>query len=313
MSEIERLQEITRTLRAPGGCEWDRAQDYRSMRRYVLEETYELIHAIESQDFENLVEELGDLLFHVFFFAEMGAEEDSPERRFDLEDIARGISDKLVRRHPHVFGDVQVSGVGEILKNWDEIKANEKKNQKQAQQGGSSTENDARSSAIPAKTGRELPVLMRSEKIQKKAAKLGFDWREPGNAAPTDGAPTASHAKSAGALAAARSVLKKVEEELAEVAAEIDRLESTGQSPRDAAPDMQSRLEDEIGDVFFSVVNLARHLRVEPEGSAHRANEKFLRRFHAMEAIAADRGLNFAALDEAQLDELWQQAKRVPA
>ncbi|MEQ9363161.1 MAG: nucleoside triphosphate pyrophosphohydrolase [Leptospirales bacterium] len=300
MSQLERLKEITRTLREPGGCEWDREQDYRSMRRYILEETHELIHAIEQGDFENLVEELGDVLFHVFFFARMGEEQD----RFSLEDIARGISDKLVRRHPHVFGDVQVNGVGEILKNWDEIKAREK-------QG---SEDPQKASAVPAKTGRELPALMRAEKIQKKAARVGFDWRDAPSASSKSPAPNVASLDLSGvASSTLRAIFGKVQEELEEVAREIQQLESAGQPIKDAAPETRARLEEEVGDVFFSVVNLARHLKVEPETSVNRANEKFLRRFHAMEALAARRNLDFAALNEEQLDELWTQAKRAPS
>lgn len=289
MSELKRLQEITRTLREPGGCEWDREQDYRSMRRYVLEETHELIYAIEQGDFDNLVEELGDLLFHVFFFAQMGEEQD----RFTLEDIARGISDKLVRRHPHVFGDVQVTGVGEILKNWDEIKALEKS-------GVNSVA--VRTSAIPPKTGMELPALMRAEKIQKKASRVGFDWR--------DTSPASDVAAAGDPSRRLEAVLRKVHEELDELTVEMKTLTDSGTSPAEAPRDLRTRLEDEMGDVLFSVVNLARHLKIEPETSVNRANEKFLRRFHSMEDLAADQGLEFASLSEDQLDDLWNQAKR---
>lgn len=314
-SQLERLKDITRTLRAPGGCEWDRAQDYRSMRRYVLEETYELIHAIEQDDFENLVEELGDLLFHVLFFAQMGSE----EGRFDLEDIAREIGDKLVRRHPHVFGDVQVDGVGEILKNWDEIKAQEKRDKgNHGVQAGSADEAAAsagpgRESAIPGGTGRELPALMRAEKIQKKASKVGFDWRlNSGSESDADASSAAlsqSNAGAAGRTIVPEGVIQKVHEELEELAVELANLSEAGHGIVDAPAAARERLEDEIGDVFFSVVNLARHLKVEPESSVNRANEKFLRRFHSMEALAASQGLDFATLDETQLDALWEQAK----
>ena len=266
MSELERLQQITRTLREPGGCEWDREQDYRSMRRYVLEEVHELVHAINTGDIENLVEELGDLLFHVFFFARMGEE----EGRFNLEDVARGIADKLVRRHPHVFGEVQVDGVGQILENWEAIKAAEKSQPN----AGESAEPV---SAIPAKTGRELTALMRAEKIQKKASKVGFDWRD------------------------VRGVLEKLHEEIQELSAELA-------GTNDNAPDPE-RLEDELGDVLFCAVNLARHLKVEPETALSQSNDKFLRRFHCMERIAAEAGQDFAQLSEEQLDQLWNQAK----
>ena len=272
-SQLERLKEITRTLRAPGGCEWDRAQDYRSMRRYVLEETYELIHAIEQEDFENLVEELGDLLFHVLFFAQMGSE----EGRFDLEDIAREISDKLVRRHPHVFGDVQVDGVGEILKNWDEIKAQEKLDKRDKGNHGDRTGSAAagdepsgsgRQSAIPGGTGRELPALMRAEKIQKKASKVGFDWRLNSDLASgtASGSPAGATNGTAPAIVPT-GVVQKIHEELEEVAVELRKLAETGQGIADAPVAARERLEDEIGDLFFSVVNLARHLKVEPESS----------------------------------------------
>ena len=258
------------------------------MRRYLLEETHELIHAINQGDFENLVEELGDLLFHVFFFARMGEE----QRRFDLEDIARGISDKLIRRHPHVFGDVAVNGIDVILKNWETIKANEKAAQATDPESDA-PETPAAKSAIPAKTGRELPALMRAEKIQAKAAKVGFDWTD------------------------ADAGLRKIEEEIAELRVEMqwDRRREAERNNQGDAEHQQDRLEDELGDVLFSVVNLARHLRLDPEVSLDRANTKFLQRFHVMEDLARRQGLEFATLDEAGLDALWNQAKlqAVPA
>ncbi len=291
-SQLQRLREITHRLRAPGGCEWDRKQSYESLRQYAIEEVYEVVDAVDRGDFVDLEEELGDLLFQVYFYAEI-AEEDG---RFDLEDVARGIADKLVRRHPHVFEGLAVDGVGEILKNWEEIKAAEKaeKARKRAASRGepeaaaayaaedtAARERD-KTSRIPHETGRMLPALSRAEKIQKKASRAGFDWRER------------------------RDVIAKIREEL-------DELEDAL-----AADDDASHIEEELGDLLFAVVNLARHVKTAPETALNRANRKFIERFQTMEADAGERALSFEDLSEEELDALWNRAKehlrnKVPA
>lgn len=219
------------------------------MRRFLLEEAYELIHAVDGADYENLREELGDLLFILFFYAQLAEE----EQRFDLDQAAAECAQKLIRRHPHVFGDVQVSGVEEILSNWDAIKAGEK--------GGPG--------GRPQDLQEWLPALLRAEEAQKKAAKIGFDWPD-----------------AAGPLA-------KVREECAEVE---DQMQADG-----------ARLEEEIGDLIFSCVNLARKLKVNPELALHRSTRKFQDRLQAVRELAATRGLQWSELDAAALEQLWNE------
>ena len=252
---IDQLIAIVAQLRAPGGCPWDREQTHASLRGGLLEEAYEVVEAIDNSDDENLREELGDLLLQSVFHAQIAVE----EGRFNFDDVARSISEKLVRRHPHVFGEDQCADSEAVLKRWDEIKRTEK--------GG-----DVPKSALDGVPG-SLAALMRAQKVQKKAAKVGFDWD------------------------AAAPVIAKVREEIAEVEAAI--------AAQDAAA-----LEDEIGDVLFSIVNLARKLEIDAEVALHRATNKFVFRFHAVEALARERSLALEKMTLAELDVLWDEVKR---
>ena len=251
---IDQLVAIVARLRAPGGCPWDREQTHASLRGGLLEEAYEVVSAIDAADDENLREELGDLLLQSVFHAQIAAE----EGRFDFDDVARGISEKLIRRHPHVFGEDHCANSAAVLVRWDEIK--------RAEKGG-----DASESVLDGVPGG-LAALMRAEKVQKKAAKVGFDWD---SAAP---------------------VIAKVREELAEVEAAISARKSDA-------------IEDEIGDLLFSVVNLARKLKIDAEVALHRATNKFIARFHAVEALASARSLEIGKLTLAELDLLWDEIK----
>ncbi|MGH9178740.1 MAG: nucleoside triphosphate pyrophosphohydrolase [Acidimicrobiales bacterium] len=249
--ELLRFAELVRTLRAR--CPWDREQTHASLTRHLLEEAYETVEAIEALDREgdggdamdHLREELGDLLFQVYFHATLAAE----EGHFTLADVARGIHDKLVHRHPHVFGSVQAETAGHVVANWDRIK--------QAEKGRASAMD-----GIPA----ALPSLLHAAKVQRRAASLGFDW------ASVDGA------------------YPKVAEELEELRAQPS--------------------EEELGDLLFAVVNVARHLGLDPEGALRGATAKFRDRFGAVEALAAARRLDLATLDLAGLDALWDEVKR---
>ena len=248
---IDQLLDIIAKLRGPGGCPWDQEQTHASLRAGLIEEAYEVAAAIDARDDANLREELGDLLLQVVFHAQIGRD----EGRFDFDAVAREVSTKLVRRHPHVFGDDRCVDAAEVLRKWDDIKRAEKGHVAESALDG-----------LP----KGLPALMRAQKVQKKAAKVGFDWSE---AAP---------------------VFAKVREELAEVEAAIGD---------------PAKLEDEIGDVLFSVVNLARKLKVDAEPALHRATEKFSGRFRAVEALARERGLVLEGMPLAELDTLWDEVK----
>ncbi len=250
---IEELRGIVARLRAPNGCPWDQEQTHSSLRAGLLEEAYEVVEAINQRDDTNLREELGDLLLQVVFHAQIAHE----EGRFDLDAVARAISEKLIRRHPHVFGEDKCADSSEVLVRWEDIKRAEK--------------GAAIQSALDGVSGG-LPALMRSEKVQKKAARVGFDWPALG------------------------PVLEKIREEVAEVEAEL------GNGP--------ARLEDEIGDLLFSVVNLARKLKIDGEVALHRATDKFIGRFQQVEKLAAERALELQKLSLEQLDELWEEVKR---
>ena len=254
---LDRLRAIVAALRGPGGCPWDREQTHATLRGALLEEAYEAVAAIDATDDVNLCEELGDVLLQVVFHAQLAGE----ERRFTFDDVARGIGEKLVRRHPHVFGAENAADSAAVLRRWDEIK--------RAEKGPGAVEAGSALDGLPV----GLPALMHAEKAQKKAAKVGFDWE--------DAAP----------------VFSKVREELAEVAEAVEG------GDRD-------RLEDEIGDLLFSAVNLARKLGVDAEIALRRATRKFTQRFQALEQAARGRGLHLPAMSLAEMDAIWDEVKR---
>ena len=257
---IDRLLDIMKRLRDPDtGCPWDVEQNFATIAPYTIEEAYEVADAIDRGDMTDLRDELGDLLLQVVFHARMAEEEGT----FDFADVATQIGDKMVRRHPHVFGDETVSGAAAQTLAWEEQKAQERAS-KAGENGDSGTLD-----GLPV----ALPALTRAAKLQKRAARIGFDW--------PDTAPVAA----------------KVEEELNEI--------------RDAIASglAHERLEEEIGDLLFAAVNLARHLHVDPESALRRANGKFERRFRSVERQAAANGQSVAALDLQALDALWDQAK----
>ena len=247
------LQEIVGILRHPGGCAWDMEQTHASIRRNFLEEAYEVAEAIDEGSTEHLKEELGDVLLQVVFHTSI--EEDAG--RFDLDAVADGVCKKLIYRHPHVFGDVSVSSTGEILSNWEELKQKEK---------GQATQADA----VDA-VARSLPALWRAEKMKKKAAKAGFDWRDVSGA------------------------LDKLSEELDEL--------------RRAALEGDGDPVEELGDVLFAAVCVGRFLDADPEDALHAACGKFAARFRKTEELAAGRGLSLDKLSDAQQIALWREAK----
>ena len=264
---------IMARLRAPGGCPWDRKQDFDSIRKYTLEETYEVLDAIERQDWSNLREELGDLLLQVLFYAQMASESDAA--RFSITDVLEELNRKLIRRHPHVFGedasraagnaahvDAAVDGSSErVLANWEAIKRAEKK---------SETERSILD-AVP----RSQPALSEATHIGSKAAKVRFDWSDW------------------------RQLLDKLSEETAELVEEADQ--------PDSMPGRQSRIEAELGDILFTAAQLARHLNVDAEMALRSTNQRFRARFSHMEAHT---GQPLQKCTSAELESLWQQAKQ---
>jgi MazG family protein len=255
---IDQLIDIVAKLRGPGGCPWDIEQTHGSLRAGLLEEAYEVVEAINKDDHANLREELGDLLLQSVFHAQIA----NDAGRFNFDDVAREISAKLVRRHPHVFGDMHCTDAADVLRKWDDIKRAEKGSTAQSALDGIST---------------GLPALMRAEKVQKKAARVGFDW------------------------ATAEPVFVKVREELAEVEAEVAR--------RGSSDDAAAKIEDEIGDVLFAAVNLARKLQVDAEVALQRATDKFSARFREVERLAGERGLALEKLSLSELDAIWDEVK----
>ena len=253
--KFQRLVEIMAKLRGPGGCPWDREQDFDTIKPYLLEETYEVMDAIDQRDWPGLAEELGDLMLQSVFFAQMAAE----QGKFSIDDSLDAISEKLIRRHPHIFSDGQAHTADDVKRRWDEIKVEEKKRKGETKP------------TILGSVPRHLPALAEAQQISSKAAAVGFDWEHPSQ------------------------VIDKLHEELAE----LDAARADGDL---------AAIEDELGDLLFVVVNLARFLKVDPEQALRKTNAKFRRRFAHVENNATLPG---ASLDE--METLWQQAKSVPA
>jgi nucleoside triphosphate diphosphatase len=257
-SALDRLLEIMARLRDPeNGCPWDRAQNFSTISPYTIEEAYEVADAIARDDMTALKDELGDLLFQVVFHARMAEE----QNLFAFEDVAAAIADKMERRHPHVFGSVQIDSVAAQDKAWEEHKAAERRDRAQAS-GAAESVLDGVALALPA--------LLRAEKVQKRAARIGFDWPD------------------------ARPVFEKLNEEIAELETELEK------------PADRRALEDEMGDILFAAANLARKLDIDPEAALRHATAKFERRFRRVEALAAERALTS---DLDSLEALWQQVK----
>ena len=260
MEAVQQLLEIMSRLRDPAsGCPWDLRQTYSSIVPYTLEEAYEVADAIQRGDMRELRDELGDLLFQVVFYSQIARE----EGHFDFNQVAQGISEKMLRRHPHVFSDAEYGSDQELRQAWEHSKAQEREQHSDAE-------------AISELDGvaRALPALIRAEKLQKRAARVGFDWPD------------------------SQGALDKLNEELAEVQAEM----GMGDVPR---------LQDELGDLLFSVVNVVRLLGLDAEQALSRANEKFARRFRAMETMLHGRGkVDLHALSAQDWDAVWEAVKR---
>ncbi len=265
--DISRLLEIMAALRTPvTGCPWDLEQSFRSIAPYAIEEAHEVVDAIERNDMVDLAEELGDLLLQVVFHAQMASETGT----FDFGDVVEHITRKMIRRHPHVFGDGNARTAGMVKEAWGRIKAEEKAERASAKAAAGIV---SRTASLLDDVPVAMPGLMRAVKLQEKAAKVGFDWDT------------------------AAQVIAKAHEELSEIEAEI----TVG-----AAHD---RLEDELGDVLFAVANLARHVKVDPDAALRRTNAKFRHRFGTIEAFLAAQGRSLQDASLAEMEAIWQAAK----
>jgi ATP diphosphatase len=286
---FERAVQIMARLRAPGGCPWDREQTFDSIKPYTLEETYEVLEAIDNRDWPELTGELGDLLLQVLFYSEMASE----EGHFSVDDVLDRLSDKLVDRHPHVFGDVKADTSAAVLRNWEALKAEEKKKRIEAG-GGKNAENIEDAQSVLAGVSSRMPALLEAHKLSSRAAHVGFDWPEM------------------------EGLFEKLAEETAELREELRAVPVkgppgtgvAGSGKPQVSSELRERLEDEVGDLLFVLVNIARYLSLDPESALRKANRKFKRRFQWMEERlrAAGRGPQQASMDE--LEQLWQQAKQ---
>jgi ATP diphosphatase len=289
---FERAVAIMARLRAPGGCPWDREQNFDTIKPYTLEETYEVLEAIDNRDWEELPGELGDLLLQVLFYSQMAKE----EGRFSIDDVLDRLSDKLVRRHPHVFGDVKADTTGEVLRNWEAIKAQEKaKTQGDAETSGEQKNESLKPESALAGVSSGLPALLEAGKLSSRAANVGFDWPN------IDG------------------LFDKLREETDELRAELRDYPAPGPQPRGkgiagsgraAIPEeLRSRLEEEVGDLFFVLVNISRFLALDSELALKKTNRKFRRRFQQVEQKLRHVGRTAQQASLEELESLWQAVK----
>jgi ATP diphosphatase len=302
---FERAVAIMERLRAPGGCPWDREQTFDSIKPYTLEETYEVLEAIDNRDWPELAGELGDLLLQVLFYAEMANEQSS----FSIDDVLDRLSTKLIHRHPHVFGDAKADTSADVKRNWEAIKVEErqlkektleaeKKRQTAGAEGDATPANAATKDekrSILAGVSSAMPSLLEAYKLSSRAAESGFDWPN------------------------VEGLFDKLTEETNELREQLQHFPAPGPRPqgrgiagsgRTAIPaDLQARLEDEVGDLFFVLVNIARYLSLDPESALRKTNRKFKRRFQWMEARLHESGRTAEQAPMEELESLWQQAK----
>src|ERR1022692_3439105 len=285
---FERAAQIMARLRAPGGCPWDREQTFDTIKPYTLEEAYEVLEAIDNRDWPELTGELGDLLLQVLFYSEMASE----EGHFSVDDVLDRLSDKLVDRHPHVFGDVKADTSAAVLRNWEALKAEEKKKRIEAG-GGKNAENIEDAQSVLAGVSSRMPALLEAHKLSSRAAHVGFDWPEM------------------------EGLFEKLAEETAELrdalkGAPLNGPPATGvagSGKPHVSPEMHARLEDEVGDLFFVLVNIARYLSLDPESALRKTNRKFKSRFQWMEARLHESGRSADQTPMEELESLWQQAR----
>jgi len=289
---FERAVSIMARLRGPGGCPWDREQTFDTIKHYTLEEVYEVIEAIDARDWPELTGELGDLLLQVLFYSQMAAE----EQRFTIDDVLDRLSNKLVDRHPHVFGDVKADTSGEVLRNWQALKAEEKK-KRRADVSEDADPKAGHPESVLHGISSAMPSLMAAYKISSRAAQVGFDWPN------------------------IEGLFEKLGEETDELRKNLEEYPEPGPQPVGASSaasargikvseELQARLEDEVGDLLFVLVNIARYLALDPESALRKTNRKFRRRFEYLEDKLREQGRkpSDASLDEMEL--LWQESKQ---
>jgi tetrapyrrole methylase family protein / MazG family protein len=270
---FEKLVELQARLRAPGGCPWDREQTHESLRKFLIEETYEVLAAMESGDASKFSSELGDLLLQIVFHSNLAEE----SGRFNISDVIESIHTKMVRRHPHVFGKVKAKTSPEVLKNWEQIKAEERREERGADKPTDKL-SDGEHESVLAGVPRSLPAVLEAYQLTRRASHIGFDWDN------------------------LSGILDKLDEEKRELQAiSANALSKSGSD----AP----HIEDEVGDLLFVAVNIARFVGVDPEIALKKANRKFTRRFHWMESAATREGHRFADLPRARMEELWNESK----
>jgi nucleoside triphosphate diphosphatase len=290
---FERAVAIMERLRAPGGCPWDREQTFDSIKPYTLEEAYEVLEAIDNRDWDELPGELGDLLLQVLFYSEMAKEQGT----FSIDDVLDRLASKLVNRHPHVFGDAQADTSAEVKRNWEALKVEERKKRL-------ADRRDAAGEAAPhaslpsllAGISSSMPALLEAHKLSSRAAQVGFDWPH------------------------IEALFDKLDEETDELREHLEEFPLPGPRPegrgvagsgRQAIPeDLRERVEEEVGDLFFVLVNIARYLALDPESALRKMNRKFRRRFQWMEGQLHEKGSTLEGVSMDDLESLWQQAKQ---
>ncbi len=288
---FQRAVDIMARLRGPGGCPWDREQTFDTIKPYTLEEAYEVLEAIDQRDWHELRGELGDLLLQVLFYAQMAYE----DGRFSRDDVLDRLSNKLVNRHPHVFGDVKAETSGDVLRNWEALKAEEKK-KRLAAGGGKTAKGQEQIESVLAGVSSAIPALLEAFKLSSRAAHVGFEWPE------------------------IEGLFDKLKEETKELREELKDFPEPGPRPpgrgiassrgQIVPEDLRARMEDEVGDLLFVLVNIARYLSLDPESALKKTNRKFKRRFQWMEERFRRQGrkLSEAALEE--MESVWQESKR---
>ena len=293
---FERAVSIMARLRAPGGCPWDREQTFDTIKPYTLEETYEVLEAIDARDFDELCGELGDLLLQVLFYSEMATE----EKHFSIDDVLDRLATKLIDRHPHVFGNIRADTPGEVVRNWHALKAEEKrKRQTEAEKSGAVgiDRRKEHPESVLAGISSAMPALLEAYKISTRVAHVGFDWPN------------------------VEGLFDKLAEETEELQRNLEDYPEPGPQPAPTTgvagargvsvpADLRARLEDEVGDLLFVLVNVARYLALDPESALRKTNRKFRRRFEYLESRLREQGRkpSEASLDEMEM--LWQESKQ---